>query len=66
MGKTCIFFIIFFLHDLNIYIYLLDEITWPFVRRKELSLRPQDIQSLHIMVTFLLQAANQSKQVLGN
>lgn len=56
----------FFFCMILIYIYLLDEITWHFVRRKELSLRPQDIQSLHIMVTFLLQAANQSKQVLGN
>lgn len=50
-------------HCLNM--YLSDEIIWPVIRRKELSLPPEDLHSLHIIVTFSLQAANQSTQSIG-
>lgn len=65
MGKTFFFFFCTLVHlaikhCLNI--YLSDEIIWPVIRRKELSLPPEDLHSLHIIATFSLQAANRSTQ----
>lgn len=45
--------------------YLRDEIIQAVVRRKELSLSPKDLHSLHIMVAFSLLAANRSTQATG-
>lgn len=42
-----------------------NEIIWPVIRRKELSLPPKDTHSLHIRVAFSLQAANRSTQATG-
>lgn len=63
-----IFFFFFVVHSVMKHClnrYLPDEIIWPVIRRKELSLPPKDIRSLRIMVAFSLQAANQSTQATG-